>query len=126
MLQAHGYTAYVVGGAVRDLMLGVQPKDFDVATDAHPEEMHRLFRRSRMIGRRFKLVHVVFGDETVEVSTFRSPRPAEVDEEPAACCATTCSATANRTPRGATSPSTRCTTTRPPRRCSTTTAASPT
>jgi poly(A) polymerase len=81
VLQSHGHSAYVVGGAVRDLMLGVQPKDFDVATDANPEEVHRLIRRSRMIGRRFKLVHAVFNDEIVEVSTFRSAAPSEVDEE---------------------------------------------
>jgi poly(A) polymerase len=81
LLQGAGHSAYVVGGAVRDLMLGVTPKDFDVATDAHPEEVHRLMRRSRMIGRRFKLVHAVFNDEVVEVSTFRSSAPAEVDEE---------------------------------------------
>src|SRR5690606_17672697 len=61
VLQQHGHTAYVVGGAVRDLMLGVPPKDFDVATSAHPEEVHRLMRRSRIIGRRFKLVHALFG-----------------------------------------------------------------
>ena len=72
VLQQHGHTAYVVGGAVRDLMLGVPPKDFDVATSAHPEEVHRLMRRSRIIGRRFKLVHALFGDEVVEVSTFRA------------------------------------------------------
>jgi poly(A) polymerase len=81
VLQGHGYAAYVVGGAVRDLMLGVQPKDFDVATDAHPEEVYRLIRRSRMIGRRFKIVHAVFHDEIVEVSTFRAGAPGEVDEE---------------------------------------------
>jgi len=79
-LQSHGYVAYVVGGAVRDLLLGLRPKDFDVATDAYPEEVHRLFRRSRMIGRRFKLVHVMFGGETVEVSTFRARTAAEPDE----------------------------------------------
>ncbi len=72
VLQANGHKAYVVGGAVRDLMLGVRPKDFDVATDAHPEDVHRLMRRSRIIGRRFKLVHALFGDEVVEVSTFRA------------------------------------------------------
>ena len=71
-LQSEGYQAYVVGGAVRDLLLGLKPKDFDVATDAYPEEVHKLFRRSRLIGRRFKLVHVMFGEETVEVSTFRA------------------------------------------------------
>lgn len=70
-LQRAGYAAYVVGGAVRDLALGRTPKDFDVATDATPEEVRRLFRRSRIIGRRFRLVHVLCGQETVEVSTFR-------------------------------------------------------
>ncbi len=70
-LQAAGYQAYVVGGAVRDLLLKREPKDFDVTTDATPEEIRRIFRRARIIGRRFRLVHVMFGDETVEVSTFR-------------------------------------------------------
>jgi poly(A) polymerase len=79
-LQQRGYQAYVVGGAVRDLLLGFRPKDFDVATDADPEEVHRLFRRSRLIGRRFKLVHVLFGEETVEVSTFRARTVSETDE----------------------------------------------
>jgi poly(A) polymerase len=80
-LAAQGHKAYVVGGAVRDLMLGVHPKDFDVSTDAFPEEVHRLMRRSRLIGRRFKLVHAVFQNEVVEVSTFRAAAPGEVDEE---------------------------------------------
>ncbi|MDO5058647.1 MAG: polynucleotide adenylyltransferase PcnB [Neisseria sp.] len=70
-LQKAGYQAYVVGGAVRDLLLGVEPKDFDVATDATPEEVRGLFRRSRIIGRRFKIVHVMVGPETIEVTTFR-------------------------------------------------------
>ncbi len=70
-LQAAGYQAWVVGGAVRDLLLDKIPKDFDVATDATPEEVRRVFRRSRIIGRRFRLVHVMFGEELVEVSTFR-------------------------------------------------------
>ena len=70
-LQAAGYQAYVVGGAVRDLLLKREPKDFDVATDATPEEVRKVFRRARIIGRRFRLVHVMFGEETVEVSTFR-------------------------------------------------------
>ena len=61
----------MVGGAVRDLLLKRQPKDFDVTTNATPEEVRRIFRRARIIGRRFRLVHVMFGDETVEVSTFR-------------------------------------------------------
>jgi poly(A) polymerase len=70
-LQTAGYQAYVVGGAVRDLLLGRIPKDFDIATDATPEEVRRVFRRARIIGRRFQLVHVMFGEEVVEVSTFR-------------------------------------------------------
>jgi poly(A) polymerase len=76
-LQAAGFKAFVVGGAVRDLMLDRNPKDFDVATDATPEEVRRVFRRARIIGRRFKLVHVMFGEETVEVSTFRRAIDAE-------------------------------------------------
>jgi poly(A) polymerase len=72
VLASKNFEAYVVGGAVRDLMLGIQPKDFDVATSATPEEVHRHIRRSRLIGRRFKLVHAVFNDEIVEVSTFRA------------------------------------------------------
>jgi poly(A) polymerase len=70
-LQSAGYQAFVVGGAVRDLLLNKTPKDFDVATDATPEEVKRVFRRSRIIGRRFRLVHVMFGEELVEVATFR-------------------------------------------------------
>jgi poly(A) polymerase len=70
-LQRDGFAAFIVGGAVRDLLLGRRPKDFDIATDATPEEVRSLFRRSRVIGRRFRLVHVMCGPETVEVSTFR-------------------------------------------------------
>ena len=70
-LQEAGFAAFVVGGAVRDLLLDLEPKDFDVATSATPEEVRATFRRSRIIGRRFRLVHVMFGSETVEVSTFR-------------------------------------------------------
>lgn len=70
-LQSHGHKAYVVGGAVRDLLIGADPKDFDVATDATPEEVRRYFRRSRIIGRRFQIVHVMMGQETLEVTTFR-------------------------------------------------------
>ena len=80
VLHSHGHEAYVVGGAVRDLLLGLRPKDFDVATDAYPEEVHKVFRRSRLIGKRFKLVHVMFGEETVEVSTFRARTPAEAEK----------------------------------------------
>jgi poly(A) polymerase len=80
VLHSHGHEAYVVGGAVRDLLLGLRPKDFDVATNAYPEEVHKVFRRSRLIGKRFKLVHVMFGEETVEVSTFRARTATETDE----------------------------------------------
>lgn len=70
-LQQHGHKAYVVGGAVRDLLIGADPKDFDIATDATPEEVRRHFRRARIIGRRFQIVHVMMGQETLEVTTFR-------------------------------------------------------
>ncbi len=66
------YGAYLVGGGVRDVLVGLQPKDFDVATDASPEEVKELFRNSRIIGRRFRLVHVVFGRDIIEVATFRA------------------------------------------------------
>ena len=81
-LREAGFAAYVVGGAVRDLLLGIAPKDFDVATDARPEQVKPLFRRALLIGRRFRLVHVMVGRETVEVSTFRAadPETAETDE----------------------------------------------
>src|SRR5262245_30951430 len=82
VLAEKGYPAYVVGGAVRDLLLGIRPKDFDVATDARPEQVKPLFRRALVIGRRFRLVHVMMGQETVEVSTFRAAdvETAERDE----------------------------------------------
>ncbi|MFO1320148.1 MAG: polynucleotide adenylyltransferase PcnB [Burkholderiales bacterium] len=80
-LQQQGYKAFVVGGAVRDLLLSQIPKDFDVATDATPEQVHAVFRRSRIIGRRFRLVHVMFGQETVEVSTFRALQAAGDDDD---------------------------------------------
>ena len=71
-LQQAGYQAFVVGGAVRDLLTGRAPKDFDVATDATPEQVRAIIRRSRIIGRRFQIVHALCGNETVEVSTFRA------------------------------------------------------
>ena len=70
-LQENGFKAFVVGGAVRDLLLGVKPKDFDIATNATPEEVKRLFRRAFIIGRRFQIVHVMFGQDLLEVTTFR-------------------------------------------------------
>ena len=127
---------------MRDLLVGLRPKDFDVATNATPEQVKGLFRRAFIIGRRFRIVHVVFGrgrqdrglSEVIEVSTFRatldaaaaeqverqredlaaasSPARAMSSTPRAACCATTSGARRSRTPRGATSPSTRCTTTR--------------
>lgn len=81
-LQKAGFTAYVVGGCVRDLLLGHQPKDFDVATNATPEEVHEQFRGSRLIGRRFRLVHVRKGREVIEVSTFRGSQP-HAEQRPA-------------------------------------------
>lgn len=71
-LKDSGYQAHLVGGGVRDLMLGREPKDFDIATDAHPEDVRRLFRNCRLIGRRFRLAHVVYGREVIEVATFRA------------------------------------------------------
>jgi len=79
-LKDAGYQAFLVGGAVRDLLLGLHPKDFDVATDAHPEDVRRLFRNCRLIGRRFHLAHVRFGMEIIEVATFRAAHT-EVDED---------------------------------------------
>jgi poly(A) polymerase len=70
-LQQAGFTAYVVGGAVRDLIAGIVPKDYDIATNATPDQVRNIFRRSRIIGRRFQIVHVMQGGETLEVSTFR-------------------------------------------------------
>jgi poly(A) polymerase len=83
-LQRGGYRAYLCGGSVRDLLMNRTPKDFDVVTDAHPSEVRRLFRNSRIIGRRFRLVHIIFQDQVVEVATFRREpeRVAVVSEDP--------------------------------------------
>jgi poly(A) polymerase len=70
-LQDAGYKAFIVGGAVRDLLLGVKPKDFDIATNATPDQVKRLFRRAFIIGKRFQIVHVMFGSDLIEVTTFR-------------------------------------------------------
>ena len=80
-LQEAGFKGFVVGGAVRDLLLGIPPKDFDIATDAEPEQVKPLFRRAYLIGRRFRLVHVHVGAETIEVSTFRAPQGDEAADE---------------------------------------------
>lgn len=80
-LQRSGYTAYLVGGAVRDLLLGREPKDFDVATSATPEQVKRVFRRCRLIGRRFRLAHVYAGMETIEVATFRGSGDSDIHSE---------------------------------------------
>ncbi|MDA1073460.1 MAG: polynucleotide adenylyltransferase PcnB [Proteobacteria bacterium] len=76
-----GFEAYLVGGCIRDLMLGMQPKDFDVATSATPEAIKDLFRRSRMIGRRFKIAHVRYGRKVFEVTTFRKLHDVSDDED---------------------------------------------
>jgi len=76
-----GFVAYLVGGAVRDLMLGKRPKDFDVGTSAHPHQVRELFRNSRLIGRRFRLVHVFFGPQNIEVATFRCRGEEQVAEQ---------------------------------------------
>jgi poly(A) polymerase len=84
-LQEAGHQAFIVGGAVRDLLVGRRPKDFDVATDATPEQVKALFRRAFIIGRRFRIVHVVYGrgrdHEVIEVSTFRAFRDAELADQ---------------------------------------------
>jgi len=80
-LKKSGYEAYLVGGCVRDLLLGYEPKDFDVATDASPEQVKKVFRNCRIIGRRFRLAHVFFGREIIEVATFRSSDVADNKEQ---------------------------------------------
>src|SRR2546430_2696985 len=80
-LHRSGYRAYLCGGSVRDLLMDRTPKDFDIATDAHPMEIRRLFRNSRIIGRRFRLAHVIFQDMFVEVSTFRREPERAAGEE---------------------------------------------
>jgi hypothetical protein len=122
-LKDSGYQGFLVGGAVRDLLLNVQPKDFDIATDAHPEDVRRTFRNCRLIGRRFHLAHVRFGHEIIEVATFRARTPRSTrttasmrsstarSTSMVASCATTSTARSKRTYGAATSPPTRSTTT---------------
>src|SRR4051812_37483581 len=80
-LREAGYEAFLVGGCVRDLLIGITPKDFDIATSALPEEVKRTFRNCRLIGRRFRLAHVFFGRDIIEVATFRATSAPEVGEE---------------------------------------------
>src|SRR6478735_11691945 len=80
-LREAGYEAFLVGGCVRDLLIGITPKDFDIATSALPEEVKRTFRNCRLIGRRFRLAHVFFGREIIEVATFRAMSAPEVGDE---------------------------------------------
>ena len=80
-LHRNGFIAYLVGGCVRDLLLSRTPKDFDIATNAAPGQIKKLFRNCRLIGRRFRLAHLHFSEEVLEVSTFRAAAPAPVDEE---------------------------------------------
>ncbi|MCB1631170.1 MAG: polynucleotide adenylyltransferase PcnB [Pseudomonadales bacterium] len=80
-LRDAGYEAYLVGGCVRDLLLGYEPKDFDVSTSAHPDEIRSVFRRSRIVGRRFQIVHVRSGRDVIEVSTFRGHHGADFDAD---------------------------------------------
>ena len=91
-LKDAGFQGFLVGGCVRDLLIGFEPKDFDVATDASPEEVRRLFRNCRLIGRRFRLAHIRFGHQIIEVATFRAAgdpivpdadEPDDTDDEPA-------------------------------------------
>ena len=145
-LRQFNHVAYLVGGSVRDLLLGRRPKDFDIGTSAHPQEVKRMFRNCWIIGRRFRLAHVKFGTKTIEVATFRrllseeeiaeheaaAPRPPRKPRRPspagataiAPCPATTPSARPNRTRSAATSRSTRSSTTSRRSRSSTTRAAS--
>lgn len=80
-LKDAGYQGYLVGGGIRDLLLGIQPKDFDIATNAMPEQVRKLFRNCRLIGRRFRLAHIYFGAEIIEVATFRANHSLEHQTE---------------------------------------------
>lgn len=79
-LKDEGYTSYIAGGGVRDLLLDRQPKDFDVATNATPEQIRKMFRNCRLIGRRFRLAHILFRGEIIETATFRAPAPSDEGE----------------------------------------------
>ncbi len=79
-LKDEGYTAYIAGGGVRDLLLSRNPKDFDIATNATPEQIRKMFRNCRLVGRRFRLAHILFRGEVIETSTFRAPVPDDGDD----------------------------------------------
>src|SRR6186713_3106507 len=81
-LHQNGYAAYLVGGSVRDLLLGRRPKDFDIGTSAHPHQVKKLFRNCWIIGRRFRLAHIKFGQKTIEVATFRRNVPDALPDDP--------------------------------------------
>src|SRR5450432_4936425 len=81
-LRRFDHAAYLVGGCVRDLLLGLRPKDFDVVTSATPNEIKRLFRNCRIIGRRFRLAHIFYGPKIIETATFRA-NPRELEEDDA-------------------------------------------
>lgn len=82
-LQHAGFKAFIVGGGVRDLLLNIKPKDFDVATNARPEEIRQIFRNSRLIGKRFRIAHIYFGRDIIEVSTFRADHTEATHEDQA-------------------------------------------
>ena len=128
-LNKAGYQAFLVGGCVRDALVGLHPKDFDVATDATPEEVRALFGNCRLIGRRFRLAHVRFGREIIEVATFRAaanhtPMTMRPMTRKAASFATTSTAASTRMSGAATSRAMRCTTTSRTSRSGITSAAS--
>jgi len=79
-LNKQGYEAYLVGGCVRDLLLGLAPKDFDITTNATPEQVQKSFRNCRLVGRRFRLAHIIFGKEIIEVATFRGGHEEHIDK----------------------------------------------
>ena len=79
-LKDEGYTAFLAGGGVRDLLLNRNPKDFDIATNATPEQIRKMFRNCRLVGRRFRLAHILFRGEVIETSTFRAPVPEDPEE----------------------------------------------
>ena len=81
-LRDAGFMGFLVGGCVRDLLIRIEPKDFDVATDALPEQVKKLFRNCRLVGRRFRLAHVFFGREIIEVATFRATSAPSQGDEP--------------------------------------------